>query len=131
MSTRDIYTTKRLSSGQIKRTPVKILPTMPLIPAIQRIFLHPGKVEELQQWRQDNDQPERISPLANRGWDAFPDLDFRMHDIYDGWGWRAIQAGLERRKGGKWGIKDVDVRQLNQRFTSLPCGLVFMFNIDW
>ena len=42
-----------------------------------------------------------------------------------------IQAGLERRRGGKWTIQDVDVHELHQRFVSLPLGLVWQMNIDW
>jgi hypothetical protein len=54
-----------------------------------------------------------------------------MTDIYDGWGWRAIQAGLERRRGGPWTVQDIWVTELDQRFVSLPCGLVWQMNIDW
>jgi hypothetical protein len=66
-----------------------------------------------------------------KGLAAFPDPSKPMMDIYDGWGWRAIQAGLERRRGGEWTIRDVDVRNLHQRFVSLPLGLVWQMNIDW
>ena len=54
-----------------------------------------------------------------------------MTDIYDGWGWRTIQAGLDRQRGGKWTVQDVDVHELHQRFVSLPLGLVWQMNIDW
>jgi hypothetical protein len=57
--------------------------------------------------------------------------DTPMQDIYDGWGWRAVEAGLKSRKGGKWGMEDVKVTNLGRRFVSLPCGLLFAFNIDW
>ncbi|KAI0062605.1 hypothetical protein BV25DRAFT_1915767 [Artomyces pyxidatus] len=35
------------------------------------------------------------------------------------------------RKPGQWNVEDVDVKGIHQRFVSLPCGLVFMVNIDW
>ncbi|TFK57760.1 hypothetical protein BDN72DRAFT_751677, partial [Pluteus cervinus] len=54
-----------------------------------------------------------------------------MNDIYDGWGWRAIQAGLKRRWDGDWKLEDVDVKELEQQFVALPCGLVWQMNIDW
>ncbi|TFY50862.1 hypothetical protein EVJ58_g10857 [Rhodofomes roseus] len=77
------------------------------------------------------DEPGKLPPSNLREKDAFPDPVVRMNDIYDGWGWRAAQAGLERRRGGKWTVQDVDVHELDQRFVSLPCGLMFAFNIDW
>jgi len=55
----------------------------------------------------------------------------QLVDISDGWGWHAVQAGLECQQTGWWIIEDVDVHNLNQRFVLLPCGLLFMLNIDW
>ena len=50
--------------------------------------------------------------------------------MMDGWGWRCLSAGLERRnRGGR--IEDVDVQDLAQRFVNLPNGWVFMINVDW
>ena len=49
----------------------------------------------------------------------------------DGWGWRTILAGLERRRTGKWDVEDVDVRNLHQQFVALPNGLVLQMNLDW
>jgi hypothetical protein len=126
-----LYTSKRLSDGTTKRTPTKILPYVPLKKAIQHLLLRPGKYEQLQQWRGDGDKPGRVQPLMARGLDAFPDPSKHMSDVYDGWGWRAIQAGLERRRGGAWTIQDVDVRNLHQRFVALPLGLVWQMNLDW
>ncbi|KAI0038744.1 hypothetical protein FA95DRAFT_1613136 [Auriscalpium vulgare] len=58
--------------------------------------------------------------------------DRPMTDIYDGWGWRSIQAGLVRQKGGEWGLpEDVDIHNINQSFTKLEAGLVFQKNTDW
>ncbi|GBE80097.1 hypothetical protein SCP_0213000 [Sparassis crispa] len=81
-----LYTTKKLSNGHMKRTLVKIFPSMPLTTVIQRMLLRPGKYAELQQWRKPGDEPGRVAPLAwpIDGWDAFPDPDVRMCDIYDG-----------------------------------------------
>jgi hypothetical protein len=66
-----------------------------------------------------------------KGYAAFSDLDKPMTDITDGWGWRAVQAGLERRRNGKWEIKDVDVHELKLQFVALPNGLILQINIDW
>lgn len=125
-----LYTVKHLENGP-KRVPIKILASCPLIPQIQRIMLRPGKFEEFQHWRTAADQAGPIPPEVNEGMDAHPDRNQPMSDIYDGWAWRAVQAGLSRRAGGEWGIQDVDVAHINQRFVALPNGLMFMMNIDW
>jgi len=65
------------------------------------------------------------------GLNTFPDPSKHMLDIYDGWGWQAIQAGLEWWQGGAWTIQDVDVWNLHQRFVSLPLGLVWQMNLNW
>jgi hypothetical protein len=127
-----LYTSKRLSSGSDKRTPTKIMPYVRLKKAVQHLLLRPGKYEQLQHWRcPELDEPGPAKPFVTQGYDAFIDLSISMTDVYDGWGWRAIQAGLERRRGGKWTIEDIDVHELHQRFVSLPLGLVFQMNIDW
>ena len=54
-----------------------------------------------------------------------------MQDIYDGWGWRTIQAGLERRQGVPWGIQDAMVTEVAQCFVALPYGILWQVNIDW
>ncbi|KAK6972061.1 hypothetical protein R3P38DRAFT_3333443 [Favolaschia claudopus] len=54
-----------------------------------------------------------------------------MADISDEWGWRAVQAGLERRRNGVWEIRDVDVSERAQQFVALPNGLVIQIDIDW
>ena len=97
------------------------------------ILARPGKWEDFQLWRTDDDAPGRVAPLAQppTGYDAFGDPGVRLCDVTDGWGWRAIQAGLERRRTGRWDVEDVDVHQIHQRFVALPCGLVLQLNVDW
>lgn len=126
-----IFTSKRLSDNSLKRTPVKVLSYVDPRKAIQRMLLRPGKLEQLQSWRSPGDDPQRIPPTTATGINAFTDASRRMNDIHDGYGWRMIQAGLKRQNGGKWEMEDVDVKNLNQRFVSLPCGLVWQINIDW
>ncbi|KAG2130249.1 hypothetical protein DEU56DRAFT_757923 [Suillus clintonianus] len=126
-----LYTQKRLSDGTTKRTPTKIVPYVPPEHALQQFLLRPGKWEQLQHWRGPGDEPSQVPPIPGRGFDSFRDPSKPMKDIYDGYGWRAIQAGLERRRGGRWEIQDVDVHELHQRFVSLPCGLVWQIDIDW
>jgi len=120
-----LYTQKRLSDGSSKRTPTKIVPYVPPKRALQRIFLHPGKWDQFQHWHRPDDEPMAVPPLPGHSYESFPDPDAPLTDIYDGWGWCAIQAGLQRRRGGPWGIEDVDVLELHQHFVSLPCGLVW------
>lgn len=126
-----LYTIKQLSKGEMKRTPIKILPYVSLQKAVQHILMRPGKFDQLQHWRGPADAPGIEPPLSTPGIEAFEDPEWPMTDIYDGWGWRAIQAGLERRRGGPWTIQDVDVNNLLQRFVSLPLRLVWQMNIDW
>ncbi|PCH41933.1 hypothetical protein WOLCODRAFT_17394 [Wolfiporia cocos MD-104 SS10] len=113
-----LYTTKQLSDGRIKHTPVKIFPTMPIKVALQHLLLRPSRYKEFQHWQDEGDEPCCVPPSHVRGLDAFPELTTPMCDIYDGWGWRTIQAGLERRQTGQWGVADVDVLQIHQRFKS-------------
>ncbi|OBZ73172.1 hypothetical protein A0H81_06975 [Grifola frondosa] len=107
------------------------MPTTPTLPTLQRILSRPGKVEEFSKWREEGDASGQTPPAEREDWPGWANPQFRMYDMTDGWGWRAIQAGLQRRRGGKWGIEDVDVHELHQRFVALPIGLVLMFNIDW
>jgi hypothetical protein len=100
--------------------------------AVQHLLSRPGKYEQLQHWRYPGvDDPGPAAPHETQGYNAFIDPKVPMSDVYDGWGWRTIHAGLERRRGGKWTIQDVDVHELHQRFVSLPLGLVWQMNIDW
>ncbi|KAJ7603249.1 hypothetical protein DFH06DRAFT_1114701 [Mycena polygramma] len=126
-----LYTVKRLSSGVEKRTPVLTLPFVPPERAIQRMCLQPGKVEQWQEWRGALDAVGQREPSELTGYEYFSDPDKPMLDISDGWGWRAIQAGLERRRNGSWEVRDVDVLELKQQFVALPNGLVLQINVDW
>ena len=133
---RQLYTSKTLSNGRVKRVPTRVLSCANVEKMLGIILMKPGKMAELQHWRvPGKDEPGRVPPMAEPldGYDAFADLDVRLFDVYDGWVWRTIQAGLERRRHGaaRWGVEDVDVRELNQRFVSLPCGLLLCINIDW
>jgi hypothetical protein len=66
-----------------------------------------------------------------------PDVCICYYILCDvcGVGWATIPRSctpfLESRQGGKWGIEDVDVHCIHQRFVSLPCGLVGQINLDW
>ncbi|OJT11592.1 hypothetical protein TRAPUB_11901 [Trametes pubescens] len=127
-----LYSTKILAGGKCPRRPLKPFPTSSLEHNVQRILMRPGKVNELNAWREgEYDEPGVKPPLNQDDWLGSDNPDFRMFDIYDGWGWNAIQAGLQRRRGGKWEIEDVDIHELFQRFVALPMGLVIMINIDW
>ncbi|KIK91508.1 hypothetical protein PAXRUDRAFT_797245 [Paxillus rubicundulus Ve08.2h10] len=126
-----ILYTMRTTNKRLKRVPTKVLPYAQPKRAIQRWLLRPGKYEHLQHWRNDDDGAGRSPPLLDRGLDVFVNPDQPMHDMHDAWGWCAITAGLERRRGGPWTVQDIDIKELNQRFVSLPCGLVWQVNLDW
>ncbi|KAJ7654607.1 hypothetical protein DFH06DRAFT_1092852 [Mycena polygramma] len=126
-----LYTVKRLSSGLEKRTPVLTLPFVPPERAIQRMCLQPGKVAQWQEWRGPLDTAGLREPTTSTGYEAFSNPDKPMKDISDGWGWRAVQAGLQRRRNGSWDVRDIDVQELNQQFVAMPNGLMVQINIDW
>ncbi|KAI0261421.1 hypothetical protein BC834DRAFT_959728 [Gloeopeniophorella convolvens] len=126
-----LYTSKRLRDGTLKRTPKKLLSYVSPISAIRLMLSRPGKYEQLQHWRTHDDAPGHVAPSQDREDEVMLRRHTPMRDIYDGWGWRAIQAGLERRRTNQWNVEDVDVHELQQRFVSLPCGLVFQLNLDW
>jgi hypothetical protein len=127
-----IYKEKTLSGGRTKRIPLKILPYVSPERALQHLLLRPGKYNQFQHWRREGDESDKPTPaLSSTGYDAFDDHDRPMTDISDGWKWRHARAGLERRRGGIWGVQDVDVDELNQRFVGLPCGLQLQMNLDW
>ncbi|KAG1730535.1 uncharacterized protein EDB91DRAFT_1239083 [Suillus paluster] len=128
-----LYMTKLLTSGKLKRKPTKVLPYVAPHWAIQHWLLHPGKYQELQQWRQDGDKPRQVPATHVGGDNAFADPSNPMHDMHDAWGWHAIQAGLQcvYHNNGQLRVLDDDIHNLQQRFVSLPCGLVWQINLDW
>jgi len=126
-----LFTSKRLQNGLEKRIPVKILPYAKFIYAIQRILLRPGKWDDFQHWRGPEDVPGVVPPISFDEWKRNWPEDEPMCNIHDGWAWRALEAGLERRRGGRWKMEDVSVTEVSQRFVALPCGLVIAFNVDW
>lgn len=125
-----VYQERRLS-GRTKRMPMKLLPTCPLIPQIQRLLMREGTLEEWQRWRQPEDHPGPAPPIPADEWHTDPDKP--MTDIFDGSGWREVRAGEQRWCSGEpaWDVEDVDVHDFNQRFVSLELGLMLMINIDW
>jgi hypothetical protein len=128
-----LYTTKLFASGNSKRKSTKVLPYVAPRRAIQHWLIRPGKYQELQQWRRDGDEPRQVPATHAGGDNAFADSSNPMHDIHDAWGWRAIRAGLQRvyYDNGQLRVSDYDVHNLQQRFVSLPCGLVWKINLDW
>lgn len=127
-----LFERKRFSDGKLHRIPVKVLSTASPKEVIQRLIMRPGKLAELNKWRSHpQDTPSAKQPVDMDDWEGSLDEEFRMHDMSDAWGWNAIRAGLQRRKGGRWGVEDVDLNEVNQRFVALPNGLVLIFNLDW
>jgi hypothetical protein len=126
-----LYSSKRSHDGSEKRRPMLTVPYVEPEKAIQRMLLQPGKLAQINEWRGPGDEIGKVPPVADKGYDAFPDPFQPIKDVCDGWEWRTIRAGLERRRTGEWTIEDVDVHEIHQRFVSLPCGLVWQMNIDW
>ncbi|KAI0044811.1 hypothetical protein FA95DRAFT_1583620 [Auriscalpium vulgare] len=127
-----VYTLKRMQDGSEKRTPIKIVSYVSPVTAIKLMLARRGKYDQLQHWRREGDEPGPGPPSTDRGESLQLDPDRPMTDIYDGWGWRAIQAGLVRQQRGEWDLpEDVDVDNIKQSFTKLDAGLVFQKNTDW
>jgi len=104
---------------------------MKLSAAIQRVLMQPSKYDEFQHWRGPGDEPGEVPPSTYEDWKLDWPEDKPMEDIYDGWGGRAVEAGLKRQKGGNWGIEDTKTHNISQCFVSLKCGLLVALNIDW
>ncbi|TFK63271.1 hypothetical protein BDN72DRAFT_803396 [Pluteus cervinus] len=126
-----LFRTKRAAEDHIKRVPVKTMPFVEPKNVVAHILSCQGKFDQLQLWRGPGDEPGERVFVDQEGYDAFEDLDRPMNDVYDGWGWRAIQAGLEQRWNGSWTLEEVNVHELAQQFVAFPCGLVWQMNIDW
>ncbi|KZV64692.1 hypothetical protein PENSPDRAFT_639268, partial [Peniophora sp. CONT] len=134
----DLYKTRTVSDGRMKRVPCRIVSRSPLIPALERMMQRPGKPAQYNSWRRgDEDKPGAMPPLAappGDGDDAYPNGSYRIHSITEAWGFRAIPAFLERQRGavhGHWEFRDVNTNGRSQRFVALPNGIVFMINMDW
>ncbi|EIW86287.1 hypothetical protein CONPUDRAFT_68842 [Coniophora puteana RWD-64-598 SS2] len=69
-----IYREKRLANGQLKHTPVKTVPYIPLECAIQLLLLRPGKWEQLQHWRGPGNQLGPCLPSIATGYNVFQTL---------------------------------------------------------
>ncbi|KAJ7208732.1 hypothetical protein C8J57DRAFT_1610075 [Mycena rebaudengoi] len=126
-----LFSVKRLANKTEKRTPFLSIPFVSPETAIRRMCMQPGKVAQWQEWRGPLDDPGQREPSRLTGFEAFDDPNKPMHNVTDGWGWRAMQAGLERRRNGTWEIRDVDVTEVKQQFVALPNGLMVQINIDW
>ncbi|KAI0310861.1 hypothetical protein OF83DRAFT_1069830 [Amylostereum chailletii] len=127
-----IFRTKRMSSGKLKRYPTKLMPTFPILSALQLLLDRPGKYEECQFWRKDGDHG-LSEPIFKDEWRDSVDRSAPMFDIHDGWLWRSLQAGISR----EWDPDNETVTDFNTipgqsvRFVSLPCGLVLGVHFDW
>ena len=127
-----LYNVKTYADGSRRRIPVKVVPGTSAQDWLRRLVRRPGKLAELNQWRQgEEDEPGESPPMSFEEWAGSLDDKFRMYDITDAWGWRAVMAGLKRRRGGRYEVEDVDVNERDQRFVSLPNGLLLQINLDW
>ncbi|OSC97862.1 hypothetical protein PYCCODRAFT_1428192 [Trametes coccinea BRFM310] len=91
------FKVKTASDSQKYRVLIKPLPTTSLFSEIQRILLRPGKHAELNKWRcGEDDAPDAVPPVPQEEWQGSLDPLFRMFDMFDGWAWHAICAGLEQ-----------------------------------
>lgn len=113
------------------RVPSKIVSVANLRVVLQRIMLRPGKYEQMQHWRGLGDEPGPAEPISEASHRELHSDTEVMEDIADGWGWRAIQAGLARHTTQSGRVFDKNMLDTNQRFVSLPCGLVLILNLDW
>ncbi|ETW77184.1 hypothetical protein HETIRDRAFT_327085 [Heterobasidion irregulare TC 32-1] len=118
-----LYSVKVLTGGKCKRTPLRVLPTVPIIPMIQQILLWPGKYQEFQYWRLPRiDKVSEVPPMEALTdlLNAYDNVHWVLSDITDSWGWRAMAWGLEQRKVSsavsQWGVDDMLVQEKRQRF---------------
>ncbi len=115
-----------------KRIPRKIVPMYSIRNALKRLLMRPGIYEALQHWRKERDEPGPAEPISHEKWLEDLDWDKPMTDIYDGWMWRSLRAFSERVwKPRERQVVDEDPTSQNQRFVSLPMGLVMHLHVDW
>ncbi|KZV63186.1 hypothetical protein PENSPDRAFT_758171 [Peniophora sp. CONT] len=131
-----LFETKRTASRGVQRYPLKVLAYYPLTRALRLFFRRPGKWEECQAWRKEGDhwqQDEpRPPPMSYEEWRDGLREGQLLSDIHDGWIWRLLRANMKRVwRPETREVDDVDVENLNLRFVSLPCGLVFGIFVDW
>lgn len=104
---------------------------MSLKTALARLLMRPGRWNGLQHWRKEGDD-EPAPPITRKEWYTTKALNEPLCDIYDGWMCRSVLTRMTR----EWDernrkVKDIDIKNLHQRFVSLKCGIVVHINIDW
>ena len=70
---KQLFTTKQRADRTEKRVPALTLPYVRPSTAIARMCLRPGKVEQWQRWRREENTPGRASPSLAKGYDSFED----------------------------------------------------------
>jgi len=83
-----IFEVKSLSSGVQKWVPHKTMPVASVRKALQNFMKRPGKWEELQHWRKEDDH-RPAQPISCEEWLAGLDPLVPLEDIHDGWRWRS------------------------------------------
>ncbi|QRW07944.1 Transposase family tnp2 [Ceratobasidium sp. AG-Ba] len=128
-----LFAPKKLASGQVRRVSHITYPFASPIAWIRHILSLPGMSELMQHWRSGiEDTTGMKPPVTSEDWMRDLNPHKPMGDLYDGWGWRSIRAGLERRTNPRTGtVGDESPFQPPVRFTSLPFGLSLTLNTDW
>ncbi|QRV88195.1 UvrD/REP helicase [Ceratobasidium sp. AG-Ba] len=128
-----LFTLRKLALGQVRRASHMTYPFASPIAWIRHILSLPGMSELMQHWRSGIDDTEGIkAPIKSEDWMRNLNPHKPMGDLYDGWGWRSIRAGLERKTNLRTGsTRDESPFQPPVRFTSLPVGLSLTLNTDW
>ncbi|QRV98832.1 Transposase family tnp2 [Ceratobasidium sp. AG-Ba] len=128
-----LFTMRQLASGSQRKASCMTYPFASPIAWIRHMLSLPGISELLQVWRSDEADREQLTlPEPCEEWIQRLDVNRPIADIHEGWGWRSIEAGLERYLEPDTG-DIVDKSPLNPpvRFVSLPYGLSLSLNTDW
>ncbi|KAI0046864.1 hypothetical protein FA95DRAFT_1493337, partial [Auriscalpium vulgare] len=128
-----LYTTKRNVRDEEKRHPTKLMAYHPLIAALRMFFRRPGKYEECQHWRRDEEDDWEDAPPVDRDeWGRTHDPQAMQSDIYDGYLWRSLIAGTRRDwNEDRTKVEESTTPEETRRFVALPCGLVLCIFVDW
>ncbi|QRV72064.1 Transposase family Tnp2 protein [Ceratobasidium sp. AG-Ba] len=128
-----LFVMRKLASGGQRKVSTVTYPFASPIAWIRHLLTLPGMSELLQVWRSDQaDKEELTSPVPSEEWIQHLDVNKPISDIHEGWGWRSIEAGLERRRNAVTGdIVDESPLNPSVRFVSLPYGLSLSLNTDW
>ncbi|QRV78718.1 Transposase family Tnp2 protein [Ceratobasidium sp. AG-Ba] len=128
-----LFTVRKLASGAQRRISSTTYPFASPIAWIRHMLCLPGMAEIMQTWRTEAGDSDGLkAPVPSEYWMQHTNPNKPIGDMCDAWGWRSIEAGLERYADPRTGnIVDKSTLDPPVRFVSLPFGISLSLNTDW